>query len=265
MTFGPDRELHTITLRELEDHLSHWYAAVAPSTWNRHASAIDSFFNEQVRLGELPISPALGLTRLKVTQTTEQLRRAQVFSDQELEALWQRRGVPLRDRLLWRMLYDTAARANEILGLDVPDVDPARRRAAVTGKGQSKELVFWTSATARLLPRYLGDRTDGPLFLSTRRTPEDRTVAASDIDRLSGLPRLSYRQAADKFKRTTGKTLHKLRHTALTRLAEQGVPQQLLQAKSRHKSSRSLDRYISPSADAVAAVTDLMDPNRRRP
>ena len=32
-----------------------------------------------------------------------------------------------RDRLLWRMAYETSARAEELLGQDVGDLDPRRR------------------------------------------------------------------------------------------------------------------------------------------
>jgi site-specific recombinase XerC len=39
------------------------------------------------------------------------------------------RAVPLRERALWRLLYDSAARAEEVLGLDVPDLDLANRNA----------------------------------------------------------------------------------------------------------------------------------------
>ena len=44
---------------------------------------------------------------------------------EDLEDLWRRRGVPLREKLLWRMLYETAARASEVLALDVGDTPAA--------------------------------------------------------------------------------------------------------------------------------------------
>ena len=49
----------------------------------------------------------------------------------DLEELWRRRAVPLREKTLWRMLYETAARVSEVLALDVEDLDRARRRAPV--------------------------------------------------------------------------------------------------------------------------------------
>jgi len=35
----------------------------------------------------------------------------------DLEALWRRDDLRLRDKTLWRLLYETAARANEALNL----------------------------------------------------------------------------------------------------------------------------------------------------
>ena len=52
----------------------------------------------------------------------------------------------------------------------------------------------------------------------------------------------------------TGLSLHQLRHSALTTLADANVSLPLLMGKSRHKNLRSLQRYVHPSAEAVAAM-----------
>ena len=80
------------------------------------------------------------------------------ISFEELDALWSRGEVPLREKLLWRMLYATAARASEVLAVNVEDLDLARKRATITGKGGNREVIVWDAATARLLPRYLGSQ-----------------------------------------------------------------------------------------------------------
>ena len=43
--------------------------------------------------------------------------------------------IPLRERALWRLLYDSGARADEVLGLDVGDLDLANRQARARTKG----------------------------------------------------------------------------------------------------------------------------------
>ncbi len=81
---------------------------------------------------------------------------------EELEAFLGAPRHALRERLLWRMLYETPARAQEILLLNVEDLDVANKRAVAIGKGGNAEPIGWETATARLLPRYLTGRRDGP-------------------------------------------------------------------------------------------------------
>lgn len=58
--------------------------------------------------------------------------------------------------------------------------------------------------------------------------------------------------------------MHQLRHSVLTHLAEAGVNLPLLMAKSGHEKLRSVQRYSRSSAEAVAAMTAVQDPGRRR-
>ena len=152
------------------------------------------------------------------------------------------------------MLYETAARTSEVLALDVEDLDRAGRRARIRGKGGSVDMVVWAAPTARLLGRYLADRTEGPLFLTRHRS---RTAPASrDPYTPTGRARLSYRTAAAEFRRHSGRwTLHQLRHWSLTHLAEAGASAVMLQAKSRHRDLRTLSVYARPGVEAVARLT----------
>lgn len=261
---GEKRAIATVTLDELEAHLVARYGDTSPATYNRNLATIGSLFNDARRHSWIVTSPGENLERRKERRTTEQLARAQVISEEELATLTRDSSIPLRERLLWQMLYDTAARANEILGLDITDLNLAEKEAVVIGKGGDAEYVVWTSATARLLPRYLDGRTSGPLFLSTRRPPPARTPARRDLDPETGLSRLSYRRAAELFGHySAGRTLHKLRHSALTHLAERERNLASVKAKSRHRSLRSLERYVNPSRQHVKDITDRNDPNRR--
>ena len=110
------------------------------------------------------------------------------------ETLWSRRDINLREKTLWRMLYETAARAGEILGLNVEDLDLPRKRAVITAKGGHKEYVFWASGAARLLSRYLAGRRRGPVFLTHRRP--NVIPARGDECPSTGRGRLSYERAS---------------------------------------------------------------------
>jgi len=115
------------------------------------------------------------------------------------------------------------------------------------------------------IPRLIGDRPRGPLFLTDRRPAPGRAPALVDICPFTGRARQSYRRAEEIFCDASGGwTLHQLRHSAITHLAEDNVALPMLMAKSRHTSLRSLQKYARPSADAVAALTAAHDPERRR-
>lgn len=76
--------------------------------------------------------------------------------------------------------------------------------------------------------------------------------------------RLSYRRAEELFSAASGGwTLHQLRHSRLTHLAEHGIQLPILLAKSRHTSLSSLAIYAQPTFDAVAAATAAVDPHPR--
>ena len=213
-------------------------------------------------------------TSTRLDQTEDPLagieRRPQPRDDtapiryEQLHALWTRADIHVREKTLWRMLYETAARANEILALNVEDLDLGARRAVVRGKGGHRQEVVWASGTARLLPRYLAGRQSRAAVFVTHRQP-NQAPALPDLCPDTGRGRLSYQQAWALFRNASGWTLHQLRHSALTHLGERGVGAPLLKAKSRHRSLRSLDRYVRPGIEAVAALTAEHDPGRRYP
>jgi integrase/recombinase XerD len=148
---------------------------------------------------------------------------------------------------------------------NVEDVDLDNKRVRVRSKGGDRDWLHFQSGSARLLPRLVGRRARGPLFLADRAPMPARAPAAADRCPETGRARLSYRRAEALFREASGGwTLHQLRHSALTHLAEQNVSLPLLMAKSRHASLRSLQRYVRPGPEAVAALTAATDPARRR-
>ena len=122
-------------------------------------------------------------------------------------------------------------------------------------------LHFQTGA-ARLLPRLIGARTRGPLFLADRRPVPARAPATIDRCPETGRGRLSYRRAEALFREASGgSTLHQLRHSALTYAAEDGTNLALLLARSAHASVRFLERYARP--DPRRSPATLPRPIRR--
>ncbi|QYC38830.1 site-specific tyrosine recombinase XerC [Nonomuraea coxensis DSM 45129] len=243
-------------------------------TVNRELSVLKTAIGWWRARGWLATNPIVGIERRPAPpDRTRALSRAQITALLELKA-------PLREKTLWRMLYDTCARAEEILSLDIDDLLLADKRARIVSKGGATDWVHWQSGTAQLLPRLLKGRTRGPVFLTDRRALAH--TPALDVCPVTGRARLSYRRAAELFETLTrplahpgitdtaelelrgGWTLHQLRHSALTHEAEDGTNTPTLLARSRHASVRSLERYARPSVDAVASHVASRDPLARR-
>ncbi|WP_433258663.1 tyrosine-type recombinase/integrase [Streptosporangium sp. CA-135522] len=66
-----------------------------------------------------------------------------------MEALLTRQSLPLRERALFRLLYESAARAEEASALDVDDLDVRNQRAKVWRKGGAVDVIVWRTPTAR--------------------------------------------------------------------------------------------------------------------
>jgi integrase len=147
---------------------------------------------------------------------------------------------------------------------NIDDLDLDNRRAPIRSKGGDTDWIFWGSGTARLLLRLLHGREAGPVFLSERRPGPTRRPAAEDLCPSTGRARLGYDRTRILFSSHTGWELHQLRHSAATHLGDKGVPLQLIMAKTRHRSPRTAMRYVRPGAEAVAEVTQLLEPPRRR-
>jgi integrase len=104
-----------------------------PATWNRERVIVPAFVRHLQAQGATLELPALGHRRIRL-DTTRALSRADVARIVEAPA-------PLRDKTLWRLLYESAARAGEVLALDVTDLDLTNRRARVIGKGGQVEWI----------------------------------------------------------------------------------------------------------------------------
>ena len=257
---GRDRTLAGVTDEELASAAGELWGHLAARTWNRHVATVRSFISWCRRHGW----PA-GDLELTADRRAVPADDSKAIPLPELEWLWGNHDIPLRERALWRLLYDSAARAEEALGLDVPDLDLANRQARARVKGGHIHLLHFQTGAARLLRNLTAGREAGPVFLTARRAASHRVTAAADLDPESGKARLSYEMAEQIFKEHSGgRTLHQLRHSRLTHLGDQNVSAPLLMAISGHRQLATLQQYVKPSQAAVAKLMADTDPDRRR-
>ncbi|WP_413115372.1 tyrosine-type recombinase/integrase [Streptomyces sp. CY1] len=277
---GEARPLASVADDEIGEVLELLWGTAAVNTWNSRRAGVLSWLGWCRERGyEGPMVPAW-TKRLTVPDSETPAR-----SKMAVDRLIARREVHLREKTLWRMLYETAGRSEEILGVNIEELDLAGRRCLVKAKGartkvrrrgQSREdyvlePVYWDAGTARLLPRLLKGRTRGPVFVTHRRPGPSKVVSPRDVCPDTGLARLSYGQARALLDEHTalrgpgtGWDLHEYRHSALTHLGEQGASLLMLMAKSRHKKPENVRRYFKPSPEAIAELTSLLAPGDAR-
>jgi integrase len=153
-----------------------------------------------------------------------------------------------RDRAMLEFFVSSGARAAELLGLAVEDLDWAGQRIWVISKGtRARQMVPASPQAFVYLARYLdeaGTPAAGERIWRTRRG-EIRPLAYSALRRIL--------QRANA-KLSTNWTLHDLRHTAATRMVNGGrLTLAEVQAILRHADIRVTGRYLT------ARVEDLVD------
>ncbi|WP_457063655.1 tyrosine-type recombinase/integrase [Mycobacteroides abscessus] len=260
---GADRPLAEVSEENVAAALDSLWGESAPATWNRNRAAVGSWLRwcATTQRWATPQLPPTVERRRENNDSTKSVDRATI------DRLCRRRDVPLRERTLWRMLYETASRASAVLALNVEDLDLPNKRARIVQKGGDTMWIAWGTDTAHLLPRLIAGRTSGPLFLSERKPGPHQlaTTDARDIDPETGHVRLGYDRARILLGRySDGLRLHQLRHSAATHLGEANVSTAVIMAKTGHKSLRSVQRYVKPGIAAVAEATELLSSPTRR-
>jgi integrase len=133
---GADRSLASLADAAAATQLTAWFTgrwgARAPATFNRNLDALRAalgYWHDQGWL-DPGVDPSRSLRRRgRAPDRTKALSRDQI------EALLTREDLGLRERTLWRLLYETAARAAEVLALDVEELDLRNRCAKVRRTG----------------------------------------------------------------------------------------------------------------------------------
>ncbi|MFF3389438.1 site-specific integrase [Streptomyces sp. NPDC002669] len=278
---GEARPLATVADDEIGGALEQLWGEAAVNTWNVRRAAVLSWLGRCVERGYDGPKVPTWVKRMPPPDSEAPAR-----SKMAVDRLIARRDVHLREKSLWRMLYETVARSEEILGVDIEELDLAGRRAPVKAKDAKPrtrrrgvpredyvmEPVYWDAGTARLLPRLIRGRTRGPVFVTHRKPGPSKVLAPRDVCPDTGLVRLSYGRARALLDAHTavggvpgtGWDLHEYRHSGLTHLGEAGAGLPMPMAKSRHKKPENVRRCFHPSAEAIAEVTSLLAPGDSR-
>ncbi|MEU9455606.1 site-specific integrase [Streptomyces sp. NPDC048277] len=207
---GEARPLATVADDEIGGALEQLWGEAAVNTWNARRASVLSWLGWCAERGyDGPAVPAW-VKRMPPPDSETPAR-----SKMAVDRLIGRRDVHLREKTLWRMLYETVARSEEILGVNIEELDLAGRRAPVKAKGAQPrtrhrgapreefvlETVYWDAGTARLLPRLIKGRTRGPVFVTHRRPGPGKVVSPRDVCPDTGLEEANARLKAAEAER----------------------------------------------------------------
>lgn len=159
-----------------------------------------------------------------------------------------------RDWAMLEMLYGSALRVSELVGLDITSLMPADRLVRVMGKGGKERVVPYSVPTQRALAAWLRYRAElaqgepAALFLGARGARIDPRTVRTVVHRATanaGSPDLAP---------------HGLRHSAATHLLAGGSDLRTIQEMLGHSSLATTQRYTHVSPERLIAAYQQAHP-----
>jgi integrase/recombinase XerC len=169
--------------------------------------------------------------------------------------------LDLRDALILELLYASGLRVSELCGLDVDDVDTARRVVRVRGKGDRERTVPYGLPVVRRLDAWLAY---GRARLVTVDSGPSLLLGAKG----SRLNPTSARQVVAAWARAAGLanvSPHTLRHSAATHMLEGGADLRSVQELLGHASLASTQIYTHVSRERVRRIYEQAHPRAGEP
>jgi integrase/recombinase XerC len=228
-------------------------------TIQRELSSIRSFYQFLIRNGLASQNPALEARAPKAGKSLPKTCDAETI-DRLLRPHGDDDGLLLRDIAIFELIYSSGLRLAELVSIDIDDIDLARRRLVVTGKGnKTRHLPVGTKAAdavrrwLELRRDYCADAEQQALFVSRRG---GRISPRNVQNRLGALIR---RQALEQ-----NLSPHVLRHSFATHLLESSSDLLAVQELLGHANIATTQVYTHLDFQHLAKVYDAAHPRARR-
>jgi len=255
-------ELSRVDLELLREWL--WAATrrgQSRSTLARRTASVRGFFAWAAESGLVTADPSARLLGPKRGRTLPKVATVDAMGDVLEDA--DRRAqdgdpVALRDAALLELLYASALRVSELCGIDLDDLDHARRTVRVTGKGSKERIVPYGQPAARALEAYL---VRGRPVLAARGEPGHAVFLGMRGRRIG--TRTAYAVVSAAVAPALGSATvgpHALRHSAATHLLDGGADLRSVQEMLGHASLGTTQIYTHVSAEKLTAIYRLAHP-----
>lgn len=239
-----------------------WKGAIddaAPASLARRSSTVRSFTRWLSRTGITATDAGARLRAPKASSTLPRvLTRSQIdgILDSLVAHAESNDPVAIRDLAIVELLYASALRVSELVGLDLGRIDPARLTVRVTGKGSKERVVPFGVPARDALSRYLGEARPA---LAARRDTATTTARATDAVFLGARgarinTRTVYELVAGLLAELPGSGPsgpHTLRHTAATHLLDGGADLRAVQELLGHASLGTTQLYTHVSTERL--------------
>ena len=259
-------DLRAIDLAALRRWLAHQAKrGLSRSTMARRGAAARAFTAWATQRGYLATDPGLRLRSpradksIPVVHTVEaahatlersrEVAQEPVDSDESGSA-----AVAARDSAMLEMLYGSALRVSELVGLDTSSLMPTDRLVRVLGKGGKERIVPYSVPAERALAIWLRHRAElapsdsAALFVGARGGRIDPRAVRTVVHRATadaGSPDLAP---------------HGLRHSAATHLLAGGSDLRTIQEMLGHSSLATTQRYTHVSPERLIAAYQQAHP-----
>ncbi|WP_066042629.1 tyrosine recombinase XerC [Herbiconiux solani] len=237
---------------------------LAKSTLARRAATAKTFSAWLRRSGALETDPAV---RLRAPKPDRSLPR--VLSGDSMDELlgWLKtaaaEGEPgaLRDLAVVELLYASALRVSELVGIDLDDLDLDRRTVRVVGKGSKERIVPFGRPAQLAVTDYLGRGRSALLA----RSESGRAARALFVGTRGGRlgTRAVYQFVARLLESIPGSGPagpHALRHTAATHLLDGGADLRAVQEMLGHASLGTTQIYTHVTVERLRASYQAAHP-----
>ncbi|QNO38247.1 tyrosine recombinase XerC [Protaetiibacter sp. SSC-01] len=233
---------------------------LAASTLGRRVSSARSFTAWLTRSGVTSNDPGL---RLRTPRAGRRLPRVLTRGQMDtlLDGLHAQAAegdpVALRDVAIIELLYASALRVSELVGLDIDDIDRGARTVRVLGKGAKERVVPYGGPAASAIDDYLVRARPA---LRTEQSGHALLLGARG-GRLS--TRTVYELVARELRELPGTGPagpHALRHTAATHLLDGGADLRIVQEMLGHASLATTQLYTHVSTERLRETYRLAHP-----
>jgi integrase len=161
-----------------------------------------------------------------------------------------RRGkleAALQDEVLVHLGMFLGMRISEWVNLNVEHIDLAEKTLMVReGKGGKDRLLPIPDATVAVLRNWIGERKEGAMFLTKRKTRVGDRMLFWRIKRLGRL--CGFRRSLNP---------HALRHTCASRMLDRGIDLRTIQDFLGHSSMAVTSIYLHISPDRMRAAANM--------